>query len=352
MAPQATSSFELSLAATSEIAAGEQVIKLGFSNRENNQTFSQKSVEKNIKVIKSNLILQLVANGTAEKQSINFGDKINFSLAYENSGNTTIKNASLRLILDGLSVNNKSLFDWANIVDKADGAITGEQKDTQIRRGVITWTKTEIPALAEIKPKDKGTVELTLPIKSRANFDMSKLTQFQSTIYAELITAKNQDGSSSGLQSNNLILVLNSDLSVSLQATAKDTKDLTPTIGGHKYDTKTIYNLVWNITNSLHELTNLQITATLPEKVDWEKNYSTTAGDVTFDETTKQVTWKLNRLPVGVNKITVSFDLGIKSKDTESGHEATLIEKARVEAQDKATGENFLFWKDPVITVL
>lgn len=344
---KSSTTLELIIVAASDLLPGEQILKVALNAEQNNKTYLQKSLEKNIKITKPNLLLQIAANGATEKQAVNFGDNVNITISYENTGDLALKNVILRLIADAPALEGKSLLDWPNIQDAADGAITGVTKTPDMRRGIITWTKKEIPALAEIKPQSKKTIELTIPLKNKTTLDATKLNQAITTIYVEAIT----DITESALQSNNISLVLNSDLNLSTQATLKDTKNL-PISVGKTYDTKSVYNINWTVTNSLHELTDLKITATLPENVDWEKNSANSAGDITYDETTKQVSWKLNRLPQTANKITINFDIGIKSNESDTGTGAALLEKTRIEATDKVTNENMLLFKDPVLTVL
>jgi hypothetical protein len=136
-----------------------------------------------------------------------------------------------------------------------------------------------------------------------------------------------------------------------MQATFRETKNL-PARVGQTYDTKSTYTVAWTVTNTMHEVTDLILTATLPENVDWENITSVSSGEISFDDTTKQVIWKLNRLPTTATKATISFDVGVKAKDDDKGKEALITEKTRVEAKDKITGENILFWRDPIATML
>ncbi|MCX6779105.1 MAG: hypothetical protein NTU97_02650, partial [Candidatus Magasanikbacteria bacterium] len=191
--------------------------------------------------------------------------------------------------------------------------------------------------------------EVILPLKTKESFNLAKLTEFKTTVFSEALLGG--ETTTSNLQSNNLTLILNSDLSLTSQATFKENKNLPLQVGKNEFDSKSTYNITWNLTNNLHELTDLQLTATLPENVDWEKTATATAGDITYDETTKQITWKLNRLPTSFPKVIINFDLGLKFSDQDSGKEMVMLEKTRVEAKDKITEENILFWKDPIVTL-
>lgn len=348
---QASTTIKFKGVFTGETEAGNQNIKVRLALRDGATTYSQQTLEKIIAVTKAALQLTVAANGTGEKQSINFGDKVAISLAYENTGQVKLKNVTLRLVLDTPSVDKKSLFDWTTIEDKYDGTIKGEQPSDIIRRGIIIWTKAQIPALSEIKPGDKGAIDLVLTIKNKDAFDPAKMKDFKTTIFAEALTGQVADNQPASIQSNNLFLILNSDLNLSMQATFRETKNL-PARVGQTYDTKSTYTVAWMVTNTMHEVTDLILTATLLENVDWENITSVSSGEISFDDTTKQVIWKLNRLPTTATKATISFDVGVKAKDDDKGKEALITEKTRVEAKDKVTGENILFWRDPIATML
>lgn len=349
--PQASSTIKIKGAFSAETLGGPQTALATLNLREGNTLYQQAETSKTTHVAQSVLSLQLVANGTADKQGLNFEDKINLAISYENNGDAELKDVTLRLILDTPSESEKSLLNWSSLEDKNDGTVQGEQRSTSQRRGLIIWTKAQIPALSKLKPKDKGLIELSIPVKAKSDIDIKKLTEFKISAYAEAL-GKTSENQSSSVQSNTLELILNTDLNVSTQVTLKEKKNLPTQIGQTKFDYETIYALTWNLTNSWHEAADLQLTTTLPENVDWKKQTSLSAGEISFDETTKQVIWKLNRLPTSAPKVTVSFEVGVKTKEADKGKQGIIIEKTRVEAKDKITGENILFWKDPVITIL
>lgn len=356
--PHTSSTVRFKGSFTADAEGGEKTLKAIISSRDGDKVFSQNVFEKKISISQAALFLQVAANGAIDKQAINFGDKVIIAVNYENTGQITLKNMTLRLVLDTPSVDKKSLFDWAAIEDKISGTIKGEQKSDTIRRGIVSWNKSQIPALAEIKPGAKGTVELSLPVKKSDALDIKRLAEFKTIVYAEALAGQAiptggqaNNNQPAGIQSNNLSLLLNSDLALSLQATFRETKNL-PVQISQKYDVKSIYTVTWTLTNKLHEVTDLELAATLPENVDWENITSISAGEINYDENLKQVIWKLNRMPDSYNKATVSFDVGLKAEGEDRGREAVLIEKTRVQASDKLTGENILFWKDPVVTIL
>lgn len=338
-----SSSFLINLLPTAAAPSGNQIIKLDLNGKNNGKNYLFQTLTKEITLNKSTLSLQVTANGNNEKQLVNFGENVTFLVSYENNGNTALKNVVLKLILDTPSVDNKSLFDWTKITDKADGTITAEQLSPQIRRAIITWDKNQIPSLADLQPQVKNSLEISLPLKNKEAFNLSKLTEFKTTVYSEAILGSKTP--STALQSNTLDLITNSDLGLASQTVFKETTKIT---GDNNFDAKNFYTLTWNLTNSWHELTDLQITTTLPPNVTWEKSSSAVAGDITYDAATKQIIWKLNRLPTSFPKVSINFDLSLKYNSQNEEEKNNLTEKIKMEAKDKITGEDLLFWKEPL----
>ncbi|MBI5022861.1 MAG: hypothetical protein HZC05_01680 [Candidatus Magasanikbacteria bacterium] len=347
LAPQASSTIKIKSIFTAGVTEAAPILSAILNLREDGQLFQQATAEKIINLTQSALSVTMAANGSVEKQSVNFGDKISFLISFENSGTVSLKNLSLRAVLDIPYDSSKSILNWTALEDKVNGAVQGEQRSATMRRGIITWTKAQIPALAELKPKSKGTVEFIIPIKAKNEINLAKLVESKITAYSEALFGTAKPGESSTLQSNNLSLALNTDLNLSAQVILKEKKNLPPQIG-KKFDSENIYTITWVLANTLHEVTDLKLSTTLPENVDWKNVTSLSAGDIAYDANAKQVAWQLNRLPISAPTATISFDVGVKFSSDDKGKSETIIEKTSVEAKDKVTGEGVLLWKEAV----
>ncbi len=347
----ASSTFKIKASFTATAVSGSQTLAATLSQREAANSFLQGRAEKTTTVSQSNLTLAMLANGSAEKQVVNFEDKIPFVLSFENTGQTKLKNVTLRAVIDAPFDGEKSILNWPALEDKKDGLVKGEQRSSAIRRGAISWNKAQIPALAEIKPNDKGQVEFILPIRAKNEMNLAKLSEYKITAYLEALIGGAKAEEPAQIQSQTVTLVLNTDLSLSIQATMKEKKNL-PIQIGQKYDTETAYSLAWTLANSWHEITDVKLTATLPENVEWKNITAVSAGEISFDPTTKQVVWQINRVPPSYPKTTISFEVGIKSAADDQGKEGMLMDKTRLEAADKITDENILLWKEAAMTIL
>jgi len=281
-------------------------------------------------------LLETMVGTALDQQSIAQGDKTLFTIKYKNTSTAPLENISLRATVEGPSDGGKSLFNWSAIDDKLDGSIRGEQVSSTVRRGTITWTKKEIPALAMLKPGDEGIVSFTLPIKDKGAFDINKIGTAPSIAYAELVSGDTQN--TIIMKSNVVRMNLMTNLTLSAQSQLKEKKQTAD--GG----TEAIYIITWTVENSVHEASDVHIAAQLPDGTRWLDKTQVTAGEITFDSDTKQAQWKINRIPASVPKTTISFDVALQAPKGSSGS-FNLLNKTRLEAYDKTSSASILIEK-------
>ncbi|PIR66768.1 MAG: hypothetical protein COU51_02170, partial [Parcubacteria group bacterium CG10_big_fil_rev_8_21_14_0_10_36_14] len=93
----------------------------------------------------------------------------------------------------------------------------------------------------------------------------------------------------------------------------------------------------WKITNSMHELENIEVKGTLPQGVVFS-SASANAGNINLDSTLKNIIWSLNRMPTSVNEVSAEFELSITPSAENVGHVAALLEGIELSAKDRSTG--------------
>jgi hypothetical protein len=90
----------------------------------------------------------------------------------------------------------------------------------------------------------------------------------------------------------------------------------------------------------LHEIKNIKVTAEVPEGIKWTGDYKVPAGDILYSSSSRTITWTVNRIPVDVNKLVASFDLGYSPEEEDLGTTVKLLEGASLTATDKITKGN------------
>lgn len=312
--------------------AGQIVSSTPFSaalqiNDENNNTFELAKNEVNTELSNNEVILNLAVNGSIKDLTATPDGLLNISLALKNNGKTALKNAKIKLILDTPSLDGKSILDWSKISDAADGDIQGVQLNDDLRRGQIIWSKTHIKDLEKISSNKDLTVELNLPVKNSQNNDLSEYKESVVKATAE-IDFTDENGDDKIVASNSVTITINSDLELGLQDNIAINSN-----------NKKVHNITWTLTNSLHPLKNLKITADTYGDVTFATG-NVSNGSINFDQSTKQITWSANNMPLELDSLTIPFSITLNK---ENPTQQILLTKVKVEAVDAVTNQTIQF---------
>jgi len=299
------------------------------ATQEQDYLFHQETTE--IQVINNELNLILVANGSDQDQGVNFGQTLNYSLSYANSGSRPIENAVIMAIVEG------NIIDWTSLKDKYKAKVNDK---------AIVWTENEIPELARLAPGDEGIIDFSLKIK---DFDKLKGKSFDQQIksYAKF-TAKQEadiDGASAEIKedennkSNIIVGKLNSDL-LFKESLLYFNDDNVPLGNGpipFAVGQRTVVRGSWSMLSSLHDLHDVEISLKLPDYVDWADKSNASAGDLSYDQTSRTITWRLSQLNVGQTEIKADFDLAVQPTEAQRRQLLVIMPKAKISAIDSVT---------------
>jgi len=271
-------------------------------------------------VIKSDLNINLIINGSPFDQGVDFGQTLNYSIDYTNKGDAIMKNVIIMAILES------DFLDWQTLSDLSNGKVSGD---------TISWSKNEIPALAELASGAEGVIDFSLKLKTQAEIDLSKAYQIKSYVQYSI------EGKSFSLdsQSNTIINKINSDLKLSEQVRyfnddniAVGSGPLPPKVGQ-----VTSLKVYWAINNNLHELNDLRISVTLPANVTWDNKNRASVGLLDYDSETNQVVWRVGRLPVTVYKAEAEFNISVSPGEALRNKIMIILPGTSVTAVDSQT---------------
>jgi len=305
--PQITLNFKLSQPVTD--AAGQ--IK-NYVFYENGLVFD---------VIKSDLNLNLIINGSPVDQGIDFGQILNYSINYENRGETPMKDVILMAVLDS------DFLDWPSVSDQSNGKISGN---------TISWSKDEIPALAEIASNAQGVIDFSIKLKPASALDLSRAYQVKSYVKYS-VAGKNAAGD---YQSNIITNRINSDLNLGEQVRYFNDDNIAVGYGPipPKAGQTTSLKVYWSISNNLHELDNLIVTTALPPNVRWDAKNQTSIGQLIYDSVNNQVSWLIGKLPAASVNATAQFNIALTPSAGDAGKILILIPGTKISGEDFVTG--------------
>ncbi len=272
-------------------------------------------------IIKSDLNINLIVNGSPLDQPINFGETLNYSINYANKGETLMKDVIIMAVLES------DFLDWLSLTDQNNGKVSGN---------TISWSKTEIPGLAELASGAEGAIDLAIKVKPLAAIDLSKTYQIKSYIKYSVL-GKSASGEN---QSNTIINKINSDLSLSEQLRyfsddnmAVGSGPLPPKVGQ-----ATSLKVYWTISNNLHELDNLRVSVALPNNIRWDGKNRSSTGSINYDSQTNQVVWQIDHLSIMGFKTEAEFNLSLLPQEADRNKIMVILPGTDFTATDLETG--------------
>ncbi len=313
--------FELTGVFTGEISEDQIILaRVEIGDGEGNYNLIAENFI-TVKAVGKEIGLDLIVNGGNELKSISFGDNLSYSIVYENKGESDLKDVEVKAYIKGYQGEKEiNLIDWDSLEDENNGVVKNSE---------ITWTSDEILKLSSFSSKEEGVIDLfidLLKISDVLNKIDSSEGGLQLKSWVEMKVGKIGDAEVELIAKSNEIAVdINTDLVLDAQARyfnndniAVGSGPLPPKVGE---DTK--YRIFWTVENSLSEVKNLVVKAKLPDNVTWSDKVNKDIGEVLFNESTREISWTINSLPVSVKKGSLDFEVGIKP--TEEDRNTILI---------------------------
>ncbi len=305
-------------------ASGEQTIKTQLGFIDDDVFLIQSEAEAVTDVLGGNLVFHAIVNGSNESQTAEVGEILRTSIDFRNNGTETIHDLSFELILE--TDDGKLPIDWSR-AEFGDGKKIG---------GTLRWSESELSVLSKLNPTNEGVIDLSLPIldsitgKYADSFTMSlqaKLSKVGSVFSARTIEATPID------------ISLNSDLRLTTQARYYNgngepfgSGPLPPQVSQ-----TTTYRVLWNLHNSLHDLDNVKVTTQLPKDVSFTEQTGVDVGEIKYNSTTRQVSWRIPKLSANVNRAQAWFDVAVTPITPDVGTFIKLTNITTVEADDTVT---------------
>ncbi|MBI5622067.1 hypothetical protein HY933_04370 [Candidatus Falkowbacteria bacterium] len=325
--------------------AGNQDFLIKLSVKETDQDyFLIAEVTHTVAVISGQLLTELKINGVTDDTAVNFGDTINYSLTYQNTGENTLEDLTATVLF----INAADVLQWTTLNDRYDGAL-----DEFEAGKLITWTANEVPNLKQLKPGEKGVIDFSVRLVSSAgglsgDLGLQNIATLRvETIDGEAVTIENQ--------SNKVTTRVNSDLSLS--ASGRYFNDSGVSIGRGPIPPKvgqtTTYVIIWQLENSVHEVRDGVVSTVLPGSVTWVGKRNVSAGEVQYDIASRTVSWSINRMPTTISlDYEFSFEVSITPQGTDVGKILALTGDTMLSATDQVTGARITQARGSVTTDL
>jgi hypothetical protein len=329
-------------------SGGEAMFAVEAGQKQGDQFFPIQRGEKRLSVLAGELALRVVANGTsATTISLRPGEPLRILAEYQNTSPETLKNIllnwSIEAIVDGKVVAPATLLDLSHASVNPMAATS-----TKAKVFTIEYQKEQIAALASLAPGASGRIEVLLPtlLPTKSLKQAQIRIAAQSQIGAIGSTAVNRK-----LALTPLVIQFTSDAQLSVQpryyteeGAPLGSGPLPPIVGK-----TTTYRVFWIIQKKLHALDHIDITSHLPRVVAWGAKQQTDAGTLIYDETKKEIHWRIDTVPDDVQSLEASFEVQVTPAGVDAGRFAQLLEQTSLRAHDTMTNE-WLTQTQPVQT--
>jgi len=279
-------------------------------------------------VVASDLDLKVFLNGEENDAFLNFGDTLSIKVEYKNKGKSILRDVEISLILAGLpEEGGLSPVDFTRITSPIIGKRDGPS---------ITWTKKQIKELASLDPEESGEINLNIGLVDKPFTTTSRDYQVE-------IVAQAKIGAVSDIEKELVILsklrraLLLSDVALGAEGRYYTFEGVTLGSGPlpPKSGQTTNYRIFWKLSNTLHEIQDINVSAILPAGVLFTGRTNVGAGDLRYDQVARQVSWTLNRLPLSVAHLESSFEVSIIPTETDRGKIIALLNPITFTARDK-----------------
>lgn len=278
----------------------------------------------NTELIKNALSINVAVNGSMNEIQTKPGDILNITVAIKNNGQEELTGGSIRLFADAPSYKKQSVISWNDKNDEFDGDVTGKQISDTVRQGQIIWNAKKIPQLSKLKPGAEINIDLRLPLKNNKDISWTDIKEFKILLNTD-ITLTDKTGAAQTISANPINIYINSDLAIDVRQEISSTSAEKPQ-----------HDITWVITNSMHPLKNVNLSADVFGDTTFQGPSSTPAGTLTYDKNTKHLNWSIPELNESMDVLALPFTLVVNQKNPTQN---MLVSKVHLTADDVVTGK-------------
>ena len=117
---------------------------------------------------------------------------------------------------------------------------------------------------------------------------------------------------------------------------------------------ETTYTITWTATNPTNNVTNTQVTSSLPSYMKWVDKYSPTSENVVYDSINNQVIWNIGNIQAGVGTTLrakeVSFQVSLTPSLSQVGTSPVILNASTITGMDSFTGTTIAETKQIITT--
>ncbi|MFT6361324.1 MAG: hypothetical protein ACJA2Z_000303 [Candidatus Paceibacteria bacterium] len=299
------------------------------------------SIIHTVDIQKSFIDAQLIVNNsTSSTSTIRGGSSFDVTVGYENTLDVALDNTVIEVNLSG------DLYDRSEI-NTQDGFYNSSTRS-------IVFDGSTNDRLSRLEPGEQGQMRFTVGTKPLVGAS-GILSNPQAELSVD-VTATEQNGNNRqalGISSHTVLA--NSDISVNPKILYYDGLFENNGPVPPRANLPTTYTLVFQVSNSSNDVSNAELTTTLPNFVEWTNNIapSVERNNVSYDRNSRKLTWKLDRLSAGLGTGTVqprqlSVQIEVTPSLSQVGADLEITGETLLSGFDEFTEAQLNFRRSPL----
>ncbi|MFH0951970.1 MAG: hypothetical protein V1838_02140 [Patescibacteria group bacterium] len=283
-----------------------------------------------ILLVGGELSLDFKVNDADTDLIVEHGDTLTYELNYANTTEFVLEDVSLSVTFE------EAVLAWDELVDSSGGSLAEK---------AITWNKDAVSSLAALKPGASGSIRFSIPIRDNLTIDTDEDINFSivSVARGSIGTVKDSAGLNIAVPTKTIEAKIATKFVLEAEARYYSTErtklgsgPLPPVVGK-----TTTYRVFLYLSNSTNDIRDVTVTTELPKGASWQNESTVTAGNLTYNNANKTVSWTINEVPAGsgnyLSSLTASFDVAITPTTNDIGEVMLLTGALEARATDSYT---------------
>ncbi|MEK7510862.1 MAG: hypothetical protein AAB582_01325 [Patescibacteria group bacterium] len=250
------------------------------------------------------------------------GESVIGTLSFVNTLDVSLEDAAVSVALSG------SALDPATVTS-ANGFYRSSDS-------TITFSKETLPALARLAPGQTGNGAFTFKVREASSALRNPTINLNISVSGRRLNERNVPTT----LTSTMVRTIKIRTDLGLTAEAQRSGPITNTGPvPPKADTESTYTVKWTLTNSVNSVGGAVVTAVLPSYVRFTGVRSPSDAAVTYNDTTRTVTWNAGDVPAGTTDKSVHFQVALLPSVSQRGTSPILVQTATYAGTDRFTGE-------------
>ncbi|MEK7579516.1 MAG: hypothetical protein AAB460_03240 [Patescibacteria group bacterium] len=284
-----------------------------------------------------------VEGKSGETFVVRSGETISLDINWRNNLSTKLADAVIELEIDGNAVDEGSV--------RAQGGFYDSQKNK------IIWDKRSLATLETISAGEGGRAAVGFDLKPASSLSGTTVNSKVGLILRLLAKPVGGGDVPEEVRVEHAT-TLNLASSVILDAYALHAEGSIDNTGPMppRAESETTYTIVWSLSNSLNDISDSTVRASLPPYVSWKNVVNPLDEDVEYDSSTGVVIWRVGTVRAGVGYRSasrdVAFQIGLTPSVTQVGTAPALIEDVSFSGHDGFAGVDVTAFAESMSTLL